>query len=252
MFNPPRWIGLKNWINSFTNKAFWLSFRNMFFFAIIFVSLQTIFALIVAYLLNQKIRGKVLYRLLYFLPVITPWVAGVIVWQSLYGYNYGIINYVLRSLGLPGSYWTDSDNWMVAFASVAIMNVWKGMGQSMVIFLAGLQNVPAEVIEAAHIDGASARQIFLRVITPIISPVVFMVVMLSTISAFTAFDLFFTAFGVYAPDWKLVINMLVYREAFVYSKMGPASAMAWALFVVILIITLIQKHFEKRWVHYEN
>lgn len=252
LFNPPKWIGLKNWINVLQEPAFWLSFRNMFFFAAIFVSLQTIFALIIAYFLNQNIRGKSLYRLFYFLPVVTPWVAGVIVWQSLYSYDFGIINYVLRAIGLQGSYWLDSDSWMVAFASVALMNVWKGMGQSMVMFLAGLQNVPGEVIEAAHIDGANKRQIFLKIITPIISPMVFLVIVLSTIASFTAFDLFFTAFGVYPPDWKLVVNMMIYRDAFVYSKMGPASAMAWALFAVILVITIIQKKFEKRLVHYEN
>lgn len=253
LFNAPKWIGLQNWINSFNNPVFWISFRNVFYFALIFVPLQTIFALVTAYFLNQKLRGKGIYRVIYFLPVVTPWVAGATVWKYLYNYETGLLNYFLKFINLTPSYWHESDKWWIAIGSIALMNVWKGMGQSMVMFLAGMQNVPSEVIEAAHIDGATKKQIFRKIIIPIISPMVFLVMIMSTISAFTAFDVFLTMFDPFSlPERNSVVNLLIYRDAFLYSKMGPASAMAWFLFIVILIITVIQKKFEKRWVHYEN
>lgn len=253
MFNPPKFVGLKNWIDSVTNPVFWISFRNVFFFALIFVPLQTIFALIIAHMLNHKIRLKGFFRACYFLPNITPWVAGAIVWKFLYGYDFGLINHILRLLGLNGSYWYDSEKWWVAIGSLALMNVWKGMGQTMVILLAAMQNVPTEIVEAAKTEGAGRTTIFRKITVPMISPMVFLTMILSTISAFTAFDVFLTMFDVYSlPDRNSVVNLMVYREAFMYGKMGPASTLAWMLFIIILIITVIQRKFEKRWVHYEN
>ncbi len=253
MFNSPQWVGLKNWIDALKDPVIWISFRNVFYFALIFVPLQTLFALIIAHFLNQKIRLKGFFRACYFLPNVTPWVAGAIVWKFLYGYEYGLLNYILRVFGLQGSHWYDSGYWWVAIGSLAIMNVWKGMGQTMVIMLAGMQNVPAEIIEAARTEGANKRLIFWKITVPLISPTVFLTMILSTIAAFTAFDVFLTMFDVFSlPVQNSVVNLMVYRQAFVYGKMGPASAMAWLLFLVILIITLVQKKFEKRWVYYDN
>ncbi len=253
MFNSPQWVGLKNWIDALKDPVTWISFRNVFYFALIFVPLQTLFALIIAHFLNQKIRLKGFFRACYFLPNVTPWVAGAIVWKFLYGYEYGLLNYILRVFGLQGSHWYDSGYWWVAIGSLAIMNVWKGMGQTMVIMLAGMQNVPAEIIEAARTEGANKRLIFWKITVPLISPTVFLTMILSTIAAFTAFDVFLTMFDVFSlPVQNSVVNLMVYRQAFVYGKMGPASAMAWLLFLVILIITLVQKKFEKRWVYYDN
>lgn len=253
MFNPPKFVGLKNWIDALKDPVTWISFRNVFYFALIFVPLQTVFALIVAHFLNQKIRLKGFFRACYFLPNVTPWVAGAIVWKFLYGYEYGLLNYILRIFGFKGSHWYDSGYWWIAIGSLAIMNVWKGMGQTMVILLAGMQSVPTEIIEAARTEGANKGVIFWKVTVPLISPTVFLTMILSTIAAFTAFDVFLTMFDVFSlPTQNSVVNLTVYREAFVYGKMGPASAMAWLLFLVILIITLVQKKFEKRWVYYDN
>lgn len=254
LFNPPRWIGFKNWINAFNTPALWTSFRNTFYFAAIFVPLQTILALLVAYMLNQKLRLKGMFRLFYFLPVVTPWVASATVWKYLFQYNGGLFNYLMSLMGMEPSRWLESEKWWIAIGSVAIMNVWKGLGQSMVMFLAALQNVSAEVIEAAEIDGANRRQIFFKITVPSISPIALMVVMASTIAAFNAFDVFLTSFDIFSlPDRNLVPNIMIYRDAFVsMGKMGSASAFAWILFLVILIVTMIQKKAEKRWVHYDN
>jgi ABC-type sugar transport systems, permease components len=253
MFNAPKWVGIQNWLNNFKEPVFWTSFRNVIYFAVIFVPIQTFFALVTAYLLNQQLKGKTFYRVLYFLPVVTPWVAGAVVWKLLYNYDLGILNYVLKFLHIEPSYWFDSEKWWIAIGSIALMNVWKGMGQSMVMILAGMQNVSGEVLEAAYIDGATKRKIFQKIIIPFVSPMLFLVTILSCISAFTTFDVFVTMYNVFdIADSKNVVNLLIYRSAFLYNKMGYASATAWALFAVILAVTVLQKKFEKRWVHYEN
>ncbi len=253
LINVPQWIGLKNWINAFKNPVLWSSFRNVFYFAAIFVPLQTIIALLIAYLLNQKVKGKGFFRVIYFLPVVTPWVAGATVWKYIFQYNGGLLNYFLSFFGVEPTKWLESEFWWVAIGSVAIMNVWKGMGQSMVMFLSAMQNTPTEIIEAAEIDGATKRQTFMKVIIPNISPMILLVLISSTIAAFNAFDVFLTSFDIFSiPDRNLVTNILIYRDAFMNWKMGSASSYAWILFIVILVITLIQKFGEKRWVHYEN
>lgn len=254
LINPPVWAGLKNWLNAFKDPVLLTSFRNVFYFAIIFVPLQTIFALIIAYLLNQKVKLKGLYRMIYFLPVVTPWVASATVWKYIFQTNGGLLNYLLSFIGFEGTKWLESEHWWIAIGSVAIMNVWKGLGQSMVMFLSAMQSTPSEILEAAEIDGANKRQTFMKIVIPHISPMVLLVLISSTIAAFNAFDVFLTSFDIFSiPDRNLVPNILIYRDAFIsLGKMGSASAYAWILFIVILIISIIQKLGEKKWVHYEN
>ncbi|WP_020615100.1 carbohydrate ABC transporter permease [Paenibacillus daejeonensis] len=254
LFNAPRWVGLDNWIQTLTDPPFWISIRNVMVFSLIFVPLQTVFAFIIAYLLNQSIRGKSLFRLFYFMPVVTPWIAGGILWVWLYNYRFGLINWTLDSIGITPIHWLDNKHWWVVIASVAIANVWKGIGSSMILLLAGMQNVPKEMLEAAAIDGASRWVRLTRIIFPLVSPMVYMVMILSTIASFQAFDVFLGMFGSITagiPEQHMVTNLIIYRDAFLFFKMGPASAMAWLLFVIILSITLFQRYFEKRWVHYD-
>ncbi|MEF2246361.1 MULTISPECIES: carbohydrate ABC transporter permease [unclassified Paenibacillus] len=254
LFNAPKWTGLTNWINMFKKDEFWISMRNVFAFALIFVPLQTLFAFLIAFLLNQALRAKSLFRLLYFMPVVTPWLAGGVVWAWMFNHQYGVINWFLGLLNIDPVRWIDNKSWIVVMASIAIVNVWKGVGQSMIILLAGMQNVPKEVLEAGQIDGASGWKQLTHIVFPIVTPMVYMVVILSTISAFQAFDIFLGLFGgiqAGIPQQSVVPNLVVYRDSFVLFKMGPASAMAWILFFVILVVTLFQRYFEKRWVHYD-
>ncbi|MFD0961605.1 carbohydrate ABC transporter permease [Paenibacillus chungangensis] len=254
LFNAPKWVGLTNWINIFNKDEFRISMRNVFAFALIFVPLQTLIAFLIAFLLNQAIRAKSLFRLFYFMPVVTPWLAGGVVWAWMFNHQYGVINWFLGLLNMDPVRWIDNKSWIVVIASVAIVNVWKGVGQSMIILLAGMQNVPKEVLEAGQIDGASGWKQLTHIVFPIVTPMVYMVVILSTISAFQAFDVFLGLFGgiqVGLPPQSVVPNLVVYRDSFVLFKMGPASAMAWILFFVILTVTLFQRYFEKRWVHYD-
>lgn len=254
LFNAPKWVGLTNWINMYNRDEFWVSMRNVFVFALIFVPLQTLFAFLIAFLLNQAIRGKSLFRLFYFMPVVTPWLAGGVVWAWMFNYQYGIINWFLSLININPVQWIDNKSWLVVVASVAIVNVWKGVGQSMIILLAGMQNVPKEVLEAGQIDGASGWKQLTHIVFPIVTPMVYLVVILSTISAFHAFDVFLGLFGgiqAGVPRQNMMPNLVVYRDSFLLFKMGPASAMAWMLFFVILVVTMFQRYFEKKWVHYE-
>ncbi|MDU0201157.1 MULTISPECIES: sugar ABC transporter permease [Paenibacillus] len=253
LFNPPQWIGLRNWSQFLHQQVFWLSMRNVGYFAILFVPLQTFTALILAYLLNQQIRGKSLFRMIYFLPVITPWVAGGMIWLWIYNNEYGLLNWILHTLGLQPVDWIRSGKWWLVIGSIALVNIWKGAGYSMVLILAGMQNISEEMLEAARMDGATGWTLFTKITMPIVSPMVYMVMILSTISAFHAFDVFLVMLGdvISVADRNMVPNILIYRDSFLNFKMGSASAMAWGLFLVILAITIVQKVTEKRWVHYE-
>lgn len=253
MFNPPKWIGLANWKRIFNDVPFWYSLRNIFYFSLIFVPLQTFFALLAAYMLNQSIRAKGLFRAIYFLPAITPWIAAGLVWRWLYDSNFGLINLLLSYVNLGPFKFLDHANWWIVIGSIAITNVWKGVGTSMILLLAGMQNISSEMYDAAAIDGANKRKVFTSIIIPLVSPMVYMVLILSTISAFHAFDVFLVMLE--SPgtvkDQLLTTNILIYRDAFITFKMGPAAAMSWLLFLIIISITLFQRYFEKRWVHYD-
>ncbi|GGD82974.1 carbohydrate ABC transporter permease [Paenibacillus nasutitermitis] len=254
LFNAPKWVGADNWIRTLKQEQFWVSVRNVLYFSAIFVPLQTLIAFVAAYLLNLSIRGKTFFRLLYFMPVVTPWIAGGLIWVWLYNYQYGLINWGLEAIGIAPVKWLDSQHWWVVIGSVALTNVWKGVGSSMIMLLAGMQNVPKEMLEASQIDGATGWKQLTRIVFPMVSPMIYLVMILSTISSFQTFDVFLGMFGSFVagiPDRNMVPNLLIYRDAFLLFKMGPASATAWLLFVIILSITLFQRYFEKRWVHYD-
>ncbi|MGO4496296.1 carbohydrate ABC transporter permease [Paenibacillus sp. 2RAB27] len=254
LFNPPKWVGLANWKDVFGEKVYWIALRNVLYFALIFVPLQTLLALVIAHLLNQGLRGQALLRLFYFLPVVTPWMAAGVIWAWIFNTQYGVLNWTLSLVHIPAVKWISSMDWWVVIGSIALVNVWKGVGSSMILLLAGLQTVSKDMKEAAQIDGASNWNYFIRIVFPLVSPMIYMVLILSTISAFQAFDVFLSMFGsllANVPERALVPNMLIFGQAMQQFKMGTASAGAWALFAIILTITLFQRYFEKRWVHYD-
>lgn len=252
LFNPPRFTGLRNWINLAQDKVFLGSIRNVLYFAAIFVPMQTFLALIFAYLLNRQVPARGFFRAVFFLPSVTPWVAVALIFKFIFAKNFGLLNYLLGLFGLEGVDWLGSREWYIVIASVAIMQVWKGVGQSMILLLAGMQNVSVEVIEAARVDGATSNQIFFRIITPLITPMIFLVMIMSSIAAFTSFDAFLAIFDVFAlRAEQMVSNLYIYAEAFVKGSYGRASAAAWVVFALILIVTGLQRLYEKRWVHYE-
>lgn len=235
----PQFIGLANYIRLLTRdttfrKVLW----NTVYFTGVSVPLGTVLALTLALLLNQKLRGVLVYRTVYFLPVISSMVGVALVWQWLYNVEYGLINQFLFTLGITGPKWLASTRW--AMPAVIIMSVWKGLGYNMVIFLAGLQDVPEFLYEAAELDGANGWQKLRNVTLPMLQPTTFFVIVMSIIGSFQVFDqVFVMTSGGPARATSVIVHYL-YQNAFQYFEMGYASAMAYVLFAIIFVVTLIQ------------
>lgn len=253
LFNPPEFVGLKNYIDVLTSADTWRAFRNVGFYAIIYIPLNVFFACVLAAALNQKMRGMNIFRIIYFIPSLLPWVAVSLVFISLFNPLYGSVNYLLSFLGIGPFEFTFSQSWVEVVASIAVIAVWKGVGYASLYALAGLQNISEDVLEAAEIDGAGTVTKFFRIIIPLMTPTIFMLIIFGLSGSLSVFDSFLVMLGtggVTSSEFT-VINMLIYNNAFQYNKIGTASAICWVAFAAVLLVTLIQKKTEKRWVHYE-
>ncbi|MFN8440887.1 MAG: sugar ABC transporter permease [Caldilineaceae bacterium] len=243
------WIGLENFRKLlFEDKLFWIATYNTFFYSFGAVTLGTLGAFFVAMLLNQKLPGTTIMRVAYYMPSIASGVAVSILWIWLLNPQVGLINYFLSFLGIKGPLWLASQNW--AMPGLIIKSIW-GIGTNMVILLAGLQGVPITLYEAARIDGANWWQETKAVTLPMISPVLFYVVVISTIASLQILtDVLVMTNG--GPGTATVVYVyMIYKSAFEYLQMGYASALAWILFSIILGLTLLQLWGSKRWVYYE-
>jgi len=248
----PVYVGLENIRTLFVDPTFQRSIINTIVFTAVSVPLSVVIATFVSLMLNQKIKGMVLYRTLYFLPVVTMPVAVGMVWKWLYNTDYGLINYLLGVFHLPQPSWLFDPN--IALFSVILVYVWMTIGNNVILLLAGLQGVSNSYYEAAQIDGASKFRQFLNITLPLITPTLFFVFITSMISSLQMFDLIFVMIG----DNNALLDPLrtivfgVYESGFKYSQMGIASAQAFLLFLAILAITIIQFVFQKKWVHYDS
>ena len=248
---PPVFVGFDNYIELFQDKLFWKSLWNTTFFALGSVGLGVVVALTLAILLNSKVRGVAFYRTVFFLPSLMPLVAGSILWFCMYAGQGGIINTLLGKIGITGPSWLSDPAW--AKVAIIFMAVW-GAGNSMVIFLAGLQDVPMSLYEASIIDGANWLQRLLHVTIPMLSPVIYFNVVMGIIGGFQAFAqalIMTSATG--APEQSTLFYVLqLYNVGFMDLRMGYASAMAWVLFVIILGLTFMATQLSKRWVNYDR
>jgi multiple sugar transport system permease protein len=244
----PKWSGLGNYSKILSDALFWKVLKNTFFFALLYIPATLVLALILALMLNQNIKGKMLFRAAFFTPVITSSIAVALVWTWLYNPDFGAINTGLEAIGLQRVGWLISLKW--AMPSIAIMAVWQSVGYNMVLFLAGLQGVPRHLYEAAKIDGAGAWQQFWRITLPMISPTMFFVLTMLLIHAMQVFNEPYTMTKGGPADATNVIVLHIYNTAFQFYKMGEASAVSFVLFFIILIITLLQFKFSK-WVNYD-
>lgn len=252
---PPRFIGFQNYLYLFFHDpSFWPSVRVTLVFTAVQVPLAVGAALALALLLNQPVRGRGFWRAVYFLPSILPQVVFAVVFGYIFQADGGLLNRLLALVGIQGPAWTTSPTW--ALPVLIQVSVW-GFGYPMVIFLAGLQNVSRELYEAAHMDGAGAWARFRHITLPMLSPVILFNVVMGVISALKVFDLAY-AFGVAQAQLTpggparatLFYGLNLYQQAFSYFHMGLASAMAWLLFVFIVLITLGNFRLSRRWVHY--
>lgn len=248
----PVFVGLENIRTLLQDPSFRRSIINTIVFTMVSVPLSVVIATLVSIMLNQKIKGMVIYRTLYFLPVVTMPVAVGMVWKWLYNTEYGLINYLLGLFNLPQPSWLFDPN--IALFSVILVYVWMTLGNNVILLLAGLQGVSQSYYEAAQIDGASRMRQFFNITLPLITPTLFFVFITSMISSLQMFDLIFIMIGdnnaLLEPLRTIVFG--VYESGFKYSQMGIASAQAFLLFLAILAITIIQFIFQKKWVHYDS
>jgi len=248
LLTPAKFIGLSNYQELIQDPMFRKVMLNTLIFTGASAPLSLILSLGLALALNQKIKGIVVFRTIYFLPVVSSMVAVSLVWRWLYNPNYGLLNYFLNLLHLPSVNWLFSTTW--AMPAVILMSVWKGLGYNMVIFLAGLQGIPQMYYESAKIDGAGKFQAFKNITLPLLSPTTFFVLVISIISSFQVFDQIFVMTSGGPAHATEVIIYYIYHNAFQIFRMGYASALAFCLFIIIFALTLLQIRLSKRWVFY--
>ena len=242
----PEFVGLKNFETMINDRLFWKSLGNSFYYTFVAVPTGIFIAFWLALALNRKMRGIIFFRTVYFLPQITLTVAAATIWRWIYQPEIGLINHLLGLIGIEGPKWIHHTQW--AMPAVIIMSNWQGIGFAMLILLAGLQGIPEEFYEAAAIDGASSWQRMRFVTLPMLSPAIFFVVVTSLIGAFQAFDQFFVLTQGGPAHATTPLTLYIFNNAFKFWKMGYGAALAAALFVIILIITVVQWQLARRWV----
>ena len=247
----PEWVGLANYSEAFfADKLFWPSLGRTAYYSIASVLLGVFLSLLAALLLNQKLRGRNIFRALFYLPSLTPIVAMALLWVWLLQPQVGLVNYLLYQVGIDGPGWLSDRSW--AIPSLILIALWSSIGGGrMIIFLAGLQGVPKEMYESAEIDGANALQRFWSITLPMISPVILFNLILGVIGSFSVFSIAYVATDG-GPNYATWFYMLhLYFNAFSFFQMGYASALAWIFFVLIFILSYLQIRLSDRWVYYE-
>lgn len=249
LLTPPSWAGLDNFIKLFSDNAFQKALNNTFAFSILYVPLVIILSLGVALLLNRKIRFIGLFRVIYFLPVVSSAVAVGLVWMWIYARDTGLLNVTLASFGIPPVNWLGTQT---ALISVVIVNVWGAIGEGMIVFLAGLQAIPRDYYEAADVDGANGWNKFWHITLPLLVPSIFFQSIISTINAFQAFEFIYVLTRTSGGGSTVpTIVYSIYRTGFDFFRMGSASAQAVVLTVIIFILTVIYFQLQRRWTVYE-
>ncbi|PWJ51083.1 carbohydrate ABC transporter permease [Faecalicatena contorta] len=238
-------IGLENYRNLVEDQAVWQSLINTVKYAIIEVPFSIIIGLAAAVLLNRKMRGRTIFRTIFFLPMVAAPAAVAMVWRWMYNSKFGLLNYLLGKLGLEPVNWISDPK--IAIISIAIVGIWSVIGYNMVLFLAGLQEIPKDFYEAAEIDGASPIRQFFHITVPLISPTMFFVCVTRIIAAFQIFDLIFMMMDTTnsALPKAQTLSYLFYKYSFMQNNKGYGSAIVILLLVVILVITFVQMRIEK-------
>lgn len=248
-FGTMEFVGFANFLEQFLDPDFKKAMVNTLYYSLLTIPSGIVLGLLLA-LAIHNIRAKTLYRLFFFMPVVTSSVSIGVIWIWLLNGDFGIINQLLGIVGITGPKWLTDTQWVIP--SIAMLSIWWGLGFNMVIFLAGLQGISQTYYEAAVIDGASAFRKFWHITLPLLSPTTFFATIMATISSFQVFDQAFvmTSGGPAKASYTLVYH--IFNRGFVESNMGASAAAATILFLMILVLTLIQFKFSRRWVHYEG
>ena len=245
-FNKRSFVGLDNYLTMFNDPKMWSSLFNTFSYVIVIVPGTIIISLILAALLNTKIKGRGFFRVVYFIPAITMGAAVAMIWKWMYNSDHGIINAILNALGFDSVNFLTNPN--TALLSICLVSIWINVGYNMIILLAGIQGISKTYYEAASIDGASPVKQFFGITLPLVTPTLFFVIITNLIGTFQTFDTIYMMIKESGIAMEATQSMVMYffRNAFSYSKKGYASALAVFLFLIIMLVTLIQMKLQKK------
>jgi multiple sugar transport system permease protein len=249
LLSPGEFVGLDNYRELARDPLFWTSLQNTFYYTTASIIAGTVAAISLAMLLNLRVRGLTFYRVIFYMPSIVPLAAVSVIWIWILHPTFGVANYILGSLGLPMPGWFSDPRW--AMPGLIIVSLW-GLGNAMIIYLAGLQDIPPDLYEAAQLDGANAWRRTLNITLPLLTPVILFNVIIGLIGGFQYFVEPFIITQGGPADSTLTYGLYLYNNAFLYFKMGYAAAMAWILFVIIMVITMILLRSASRWVFYRG
>lgn len=250
LFGSPEFVGLENYIQIFQDPRFYDSLKNTLLFIVGYLPIVVVLSLGVALLLNSKVKGVNIFRGLFFLPVITSWVAVSMIWKGLLNPEFGVINSIIEAFGGTGPAWLQNPSFVIP--AVIMVSVWKDVGFLSIIFLGGLQGISQEYYEASKIDGANKWNQFRKITLPLLSPTTFYALIITIINSFQVFDqIWIMTSGEPTADLVPVMVTEIYKNSFQYQKMGYATALSWILFFIIILVTIFQNVMQKKWVHYE-
>ncbi len=249
LLRAPTFVGLDNFAGLVTDDRFLKALRNTFFYTAVSVPLGLSIALGVALALNQRIRGIAWIRTAYFLPVVTSTIAIALVWQWIYSPDQGLLNQALGLFGIPAQNWLSDPT--LAMPSIVAMSIWQGLGVNVIIFLAGLQAIPEELLDAASVDGAGRTARFRHILLPLLTPSIFFTGVLALIDSFQVFDQIFVLERPRPTDATITVVYFIYENGFKFFKMGYASAASWVLFLIVAAFTAVYFKLQGRWVHYQ-
>lgn len=249
-FSAIKVVGFDNFRRLFSTKDLFNQFTHVLYYMVLYIPLILLTSMAEALVLNKAFIGKKVYKILFYLPVISSWVAVALIWKWLLNGKYGLINNWLLAFGIQGPSWMTSQLW--AMPGVVLAAVWKDTGYYALILLAALKGINKNYYEAATIDGANAWQRFKRITLPLISPTLFLLVIINVINGFQVFEsIYIMTEGGPAGATRVPVEQ-IYRNAFTYFNMGYASSIAWSLAIIIFAVTALQFRFQHRWVSYEG
>ena len=250
LFGDPQFVGLQNYIEIFQDDRFYEALKNTILFIVGYLPIVVVLSLGIALLLNSKVKGVNAFRGLFFLPVITSWVAVSMIWKGLLNPEFGVINSIIEAFGGTGPAWLQNPVFVIP--AVIMVSVWKDVGFLSIIFLGGLQGISQEYYEASRIDGANKWHQFKSITLPLLSPTTFYALIITIINSFQVFDqIWIMTSGEPTADLVTVMVTEIYKNSFQYQKMGYATALSWILFLIIIAVTIFQNIMQKKWVHYE-
>jgi multiple sugar transport system permease protein len=249
LLRAPQLVGLDNFVALASDDRFLKALRNTAFFTVTSVPIGMLISLFLAVALNQTIRGIAWIRTAYFLPVVTSTIAIALVWQWIYSPDAGLLNQALGLVGIAPQKWLSNPT--LAMPSIVAMSVWQGLGTNVIIFLAGLQAIPSELLDAASVDGAGRWARFRNVVLPLLTPSIFFTGILSLIGSFQVFDQVFVLSRPRPTDATITVVYFIYENGFKFFKMGYATAASWILFLIVAALTAIYFRSQNRWVHYQ-